>query len=66
MGMVYQGKLSQHVRICNRHFTEDCFIPCTSPLRLRANAVPTIPAINLVRHNYLINNKGKLNNSKEN
>ncbi|XP_057665980.1 uncharacterized protein LOC130899843 [Diorhabda carinulata] len=41
MGMKYRP-LCGHVRICNEHFTKDRFVPCTSVLRLKADAVPTI------------------------
>ncbi|KAJ8941222.1 hypothetical protein NQ318_015654 [Aromia moschata] len=40
--MVCQGVFSSSVRICNRHFAVNCFIPKTTSLRLRPDAVPTL------------------------
>lgn len=36
------GIMSGHIRICNQHFSQESFVPYTSVLRLRYDAVPTI------------------------
>ncbi|KAJ8966459.1 hypothetical protein NQ314_003519 [Rhamnusium bicolor] len=41
MGIKIQT-LSGHVRICDQHFGEECFIPYMSDLRLKHDALPTI------------------------